>query len=151
MSIADNKVTSFTFEHKNQPDRPNTVFPSSAAFKAALDTQAEQLQAGLNGLIDTLLSAIAGNSGSENIGSAPITGVAGLTVFQQLTDLKAQVQAIVGDSIPTGSIETEMIQDGAVTTQKIAPGAIQYSILDDQLKTASVGGLLYAYQACYGV
>lgn len=52
MSYIDNKVTSFTFLHQSQQDRP--AFPSSLAFKQAIDSQAQQLQTGLNGLIDDL-------------------------------------------------------------------------------------------------
>lgn len=120
MSISDDKVLAFTFEHKNQPDRPNTLY-TTQQFKILLDTQAEQLQAGLNGLIDNILSALTGDSGAHNVGSATITGVAGNTVYAQLTDLKVQIQAIVGGSIPPGSVTTAMIQDGAVTYPKLNP------------------------------
>jgi hypothetical protein len=123
MSISDDKVTALTFQHKLMPDRPNTLF-SSAQLKAAFDSQAEQLQAGLNGLIDDLLSALDGDSGADNIGSATILGVSGNTVRAQLIDLKAQIQAIIGNSVPAGSITTAMIQNGAITSDKLSPEVV---------------------------
>lgn len=151
MPIINDKVTSFTFNHADQPDRPNTVFPSSLALKQAFDSRATQLQTGLNDLIDNLLATTVGDSGAHNVGSETILGVAGNTVFDQLTDLKVQIQAIVGANIPPGSITTAMLQDGSVTNPKIATGAVSHSKLSAAERTASVGGRLYAYQVCFGV
>lgn len=95
MTLPSNKITSFTFLHQNQPDRPNTVFASSAAFKAAIDTQAQQSQTAINGTIDNLVSVTPGNSGSENIGAAPVAGVTGATVSAQITSLSNSVQNIM--------------------------------------------------------
>lgn len=52
-----------------------------------------------------------GSSGSERVGSAPIVGVTGNTVWAQLSSLKSMIDAIVGGSIP----------DGTITYAKLAP------------------------------
>lgn len=92
MPISSDKVTVLTFLHANQPDRPNTVFPSSADFKVALDTQAQQLQTGHNNLIDHLLATTSGDSGAHNIGSAAVSGLTGSTVFAQLSSASTNIQ-----------------------------------------------------------
>lgn len=125
MSLSANKITSFTFLHQAQPDRPNTVFPSSAAFKAAIDTQAQQCQTAINQTIDDLTSIVLGTSGGEQVGSAPIFGVAGTNVRAQIADIFAQLQAVVvSGSLPNGTVS--------------------FAKLTADQQTASVGGILYA-------
>jgi hypothetical protein len=79
----------FTFLHSNQPDNLSGIM-SAAQIKSSFDSQANELKTTLNKLIVDLGSTTASNGGSRNIGSETISGVAGLTVYAQLTDLKAQ-------------------------------------------------------------
>lgn len=146
MSIIDDKVTSFTFLHQNQPDRPNTVFPSTAAFKAALDSQAQQLQTGLNGAIDGLVSTAAGDSGAHSIGSASVPGLTGNTVYAQLNNAASQIQGLMltptsaflpRQAIVNGNID--IAQRGTVFSN---PNAGSYGIDRYLISYASDGGVL---------
>lgn len=73
--------------------------------------------------------------GSALIVSDSIPGLSTNTVFGQLSELEAQVQAAVGGIVPPGTITTAMIQDAAVT----------YIKLEKKLRAASVGGRIYAH------
>lgn len=97
MTITSDKVTSFTFLHQNQPDRP-IAFSSSAALKNSFDSQAIQLETAHNNLIDHLGATTNGDSGAHNIGSPAVAGLIGSTVSSQLTSLSSQIQ-----SVPTAS------------------------------------------------
>jgi hypothetical protein len=65
LALEDNKLPGLSFLHKNQPDRP---IMTAAQFKAAVDSQAEELRGKLNSLIDELI-----NSGVEKIKGVKIT------------------------------------------------------------------------------
>lgn len=73
--------------------------------------------------------------GSDLVVSDPIPGLTGLTVYDQMVEMEQQIQSAVGGIVPPGTITTAMIQDGAVTHIKLSIGE----------RTASVGGVLYAY------
>lgn len=51
MAIKKYKLPDFSFKHANQPNKPNMTVPQ---FKAALDSQGEELQQKFNGLVDDL-------------------------------------------------------------------------------------------------
>lgn len=78
--------------------------------------------------------------GSALIVSDPIPGLSTGTVFDQIAEIEAQVQAAVGGIVPPGTITTAMIQDRAVTHIKLAPSE----------QTASVAGTLFAYTTLGG-
>ena len=124
MTIQGDKIITLPFYHSQQPDRPNTVFPSTDAFQAAMDSATVAVQNAHNALCDDLVSVVPGTSGSEQIGSAPIAGVSGATPYTQMTDLKAQIQAIIGGAVPPSSITNAMIQDNAVTLSKMADNSV---------------------------
>lgn len=68
MAIKDHKLIDFSFKHKKQLDRPNMTVPQ---FKAALDSQGEELQEKLNGLVtelDDLLIKTAKDFGAKGDG-----------------------------------------------------------------------------------
>lgn len=98
------KVTTLPFYHTSEPDKPNANFGSSAAFKTALDSSTIAIQGEANSLIDQLNSTTPGSSGSESMGSAAISGVAGATPFAQMTDLKAQIVGMSLGLIPDGTL-----------------------------------------------
>ncbi|HMK57740.1 MAG TPA: hypothetical protein VK462_01665 [Nitrososphaeraceae archaeon] len=160
MTITGDKVITLPFYHANQPDRPNTVFPSTDAFQAAMDSATIAVQNAHNALCDDLLSIIAGVSGSEQIGSATIAGVIGNTIYAQMTDLKSQIQAIIGGAIPPGSVSNAMIQDNAVTLSKMADNSVGTAeIIDNSVtineldisgKVSQVSGSTYAYRNISG-
>lgn len=90
----------FSFKHANQPDTPSVP---AATLKAQWDSQASELKATLNKLIADLEKTTS-TSGAEQIGSAPISGVAGGNVYAQLVALKALLDATVTGDIPDGTI-----------------------------------------------
>lgn len=136
MTIPNDNVPTLPFLHQNMPDRPNTVFPSSLALKQAFDSSTQALQTAINNLVADLQASGSGISAAEFIGSATVPAVTGNTVWSQLVFMSAQIQAIVGATIPPQSVTSSMIQDGAVTYTKLEP----------KLQAGSVGGLLYAYK-----
>lgn len=85
------------------PDRPNTML-TAEDLKAYFDSSPEELRVALNDLVNALQSTTAGDSGAENIGSAPITGVSGATVYAQLEDIFNQLQTTSVGQIPDNSI-----------------------------------------------
>lgn len=104
------KVTSFTFLHASQADKPTPSFGSSAAFKAALDSQAIQLQTSLNGLIDALNSTTSGSSGAKNLGATAIPGLTGTDVQTLLESLTSTLKAVTA-----GSSGSEFIGSAAIS------------------------------------
>jgi len=66
-----------------------------------------------------LQSTTPGSSGAEKIGSAPIYGVSGTTVYAQLVDLKAQVNDVVSGVIPDGSITPEKLSFDPATQAEL--------------------------------
>lgn len=156
MSFTGDKVTTLPFLHADQPDKPNTSYPSTLAFKQAMDSSTQALQTAHNALIDDLLNSSTGTSASEQLGSAPITGVTGSTVYTQLAYIEGQVQDIIGGSVPPGTITGAMIQDNAITlakmadnsvsTAEIVDGSVTYTEVDDAGKLSRIGGVIYAYK-----
>lgn len=86
MTIATRKITTFLKTISALADTPS--LGSSALLKAWFDSSPEELRLEINGLIDDLLAVAPGASGADNIGSAPIAGVTGATVYAQLSSLK---------------------------------------------------------------
>lgn len=119
MTIPNDNVPILPFLHSSMPDRPNTVFASTAAFKAALDSSTQALQAAINALVADLQASGAGVSAAEFIGSAPIAGLSGSTVYNQITDAKSQLNGVVLGQIPDLSLTTNKYADFSVTFQKL--------------------------------
>lgn len=128
MPISSEKITAFYKKVADLPDRPNQSGVSAAQVKAQIDSSPEELRQSLNGLIDILMSVTAGDSGSENIGSANIAGVTGSTVHAQLSDIKTQLNNATTGSLPDGSITTAKYADNSVTASKLASGSVVSNI-----------------------
>lgn len=133
MTISARKITAFEKTVGQLADRPS--LGSTALLKAQFDSSPEELRVALNGLVDDLTAVLAGASGSEQIGSAPIAGVAGgvaSNIYAQIADIKAQLTGIVTGQIPDGSV-TEAKLAFAIATQA-------------ELDAASIGSKQYAYR-----
>ena len=105
MALIDNKITTYANPVANLPDHPSSEGWSAENLKKAFDANATgEIKDSINGIIDSLLSVVEGESGAENIGSAVIDGVTGATVREQLESLKSQLTDIVLDEIPDGTI-----------------------------------------------
>jgi hypothetical protein len=63
-----------------------------------------------NTLIPALQSVIAGDSGAHNIGSAPIAGVTGDSVFEQIQNIKTLIDNLTVGAF-NGSITDDMLSD----------------------------------------
>lgn len=87
----------------NLPDRPSMEF-TAADLKAYFDASPEELRLFVNDLVEALQSTTEGDSGAENIGSSPIEGVTGATVYEQLADIFTQLQTTAVGQIPDGSV-----------------------------------------------
>lgn len=87
-------------------DLPNATSGLTAAqLKAKFDEGGTALKTYINGTLIPALEAItAGASGAHQIGSAPITGVTGATVYAQLVALKAVIDAAIVGQIPDGTL-----------------------------------------------
>lgn len=80
MAIKDNKITSWTNPIVNEADRPQRT---ASEMKAVFDSNSNQLRQALNGLIDDL-----SQNGAAELPAAPLDGVDGITVEEQLAGLK---------------------------------------------------------------
>jgi len=95
-------------------DLPNDVTGLTAAqLKAVFDKAPGDLKTYINSLIDTLNSITAGQSGSENIGSAPISGIDGTTVYDQIANMLAVAQQAQAGTILPGVVTDIMLNGGA--------------------------------------
>lgn len=66
--------------------------------------------------IINLQSTTAGSSGSQYVGSAPITGVTGTTVYTQLQNIFSQLSGVVLGQIPDASITLAKLSSALQTT-----------------------------------
>lgn len=137
MPIVDKKIAAFAKDVSDLVDKPTGM--SAAQIKEQFDAAPNELRVALNGLIDILLSATVGDSGAENIGSPVIVGVTGDTVYEQLSDLKAQINSAITGALPDGSINTAKYQDGSVTPLKLSFVPVQST---DVETTATANKLL---------
>lgn len=114
---------------------------SEASIRAQIQGISDQLKNYIN---NTLHSSVITLSGSENIGSAPINGVAGSTVYAQLVALKGVVDAMVLGAIPLNSISISQLDfTPLVTADKTA--------LQASIDTNTVGIKINKYRSYMGV
>ena len=134
MSDTSNLFQSFSFTPA-EGLRSTTYSPTQPESEAAIRNQiqgiADQLRDHVNALQNQLSAKTDGTDGAHYIGSAPISGVEGDTVAEQLRDLKLQLDNAMLSDIPDGAVDTSQLADGAVTAQKIATGAIGSQQLAD--------------------
>ena len=142
------------------PDSPG----SSAAFRAQFQTLYDQMMAALNALATELEDTTTGSSGSENIGSAAISGVevsegvSAVTVRQQLVAIKAIADAAVSGSLTPGvinnanlfgsgvvpqsamadnSVDSAQYVDGSIDPEHLAPNAVTADAIASGAVTAA--------------
>lgn len=83
-----------------------TIAASETAIRGQVDGSIQEC-------FDMLAGVTAGNSGSENVGSAPITGLAGSTVYTQVSNMLSVAQAAQAGAILPGVIADTMLSDTA--------------------------------------
>lgn len=112
----------------NLPDTPNDTpsagYPSgipAADLKALFDATGAAIKTYIN---STLLTELEGTGGAGNIGIATITGLTATTIQAALEEILATIEGIVVGQLGDDSVETDMLQAGAVTEAKIADAAI---------------------------
>lgn len=91
------------------PDEPTIT---AAQLKAVFDKYGIDDKTFTNEtLIAELESATPGSSGSENIGSAPISGITGDTIYEQLASLINTIIGVEVGAIPNGTLEETKMAD----------------------------------------
>lgn len=88
--------------------------------------------------------------GSALIVSDPISGLSSGTVFGQIVEIEAQVQAAVGGIVPPSTITNAMLQTDSVDNRVLADSAVARSNLTPEINVGNTGGLVYAYRNIRG-
>ncbi len=117
------------------PDRPSLAEGYTAeAVKEVFDRAAEEIKTYINDvLIRELTSFVPGDSCSEKLGSRPVTGVEGNTVYQQISHIAEMIRDITLASIP----------DNSITAEKLEP------LLRARIETLSLGDTVYKTAGTY--
>ena len=89
--------------------------PSKGVDEDTVQEAIEAVQANLAAYINKIKAA----TGAAEVGNAPIAGMTATNVQHALEELRKNIDNIVSGIIPGGSITSEMIQDGAVTADKL--------------------------------
>jgi len=110
--------------YEDTPENPREI----------LQRQHNQTRDYINSVIDTLNSKNEGSSGSESIMSPEIEGVNGDNVFEQIRDIKRQINDTAEAIIPDSSVTEEKLKDGAVTNSKIRDKEISTEKFKDDAK-----------------
>lgn len=90
--------------------------PSEGVDEDTVQAAIEAVQANLTAYIAKIKAA----TGAAEVGNAPIVGMTATNVQQALEELRENIDNIVSGIIPGGSITSDMIQDGAVTADKLS-------------------------------
>lgn len=119
-----------------------TVFPTypqdETAARNQFQTLFNQVKDFINNTLTVLEGNVSGRNGAGEVGSLPISGVSGDTVYEQLCDLKSQLNGITLGSVPDLSITTQKIAEGAVTADKLDPNAITATLQDGSVTTQKI-------------
>ena len=89
--------------------------PSEGVDEDTVQEAIEAVQANLTAYIAKIKAA----TGAAEVGNAPIVGMTATNVQQALEELRKNIDNIVSGIIPGGSITSDMLQDGAVTADKL--------------------------------
>lgn len=89
--------------------------PSEGVDEDTVQEAIEAVQANLTAYIAKIKAA----TGAAEVGNAPIAGMTATNVQQALEELRENIDNIVSGIIPGGSITSDMLQDGAVTADKL--------------------------------
>ena len=100
--------TKSTVATNNISNLPNKPLITATALKQKFDDYGAADKTYVNGLIDEL-EATTGTSGAENIGSKTVSGLAGNTIWAQISALWTAVQNIVIGTLPDNSVTNDKI------------------------------------------
>ena len=89
--------------------------PSEGVDASNVQAAIEAVQANLA----TYIAKIKAVTGAAEVGNAPIVGMTATNVQQALEELRENIDNIVSGVIPGGSITSDMLQDGAVMSDKL--------------------------------
>lgn len=101
--------TKSTVATNNISALPNKPLITATALKQKFDQYGADDKTYTNGLIDQLELTTPGSSGAENIGSAQVSGLAGNTIWAQISALWTVVQNIVIGTLPDNSVTNDKI------------------------------------------
>lgn len=92
--------------------------------REVLQKQHNQTRDYINNLVNTLNSKMEGESGSESIKSPSIKGVYGNNTYEQIKDIKRQLDEVALSSVPDESITEEKLSRESVSTEKLKNGSV---------------------------
>lgn len=119
--------------------------PSEGVEEDTVQAAIEAVQANLTAYIAKIKAA----TGAAEVGNAPIAGMRATNVQHALEELRKNIDNIVSGIIPGGSITSEMIQDGAVTADKLGSDVtgeeIPTSASDPTSISSQLSNKLYKY------
>ncbi|MCK9480000.1 MAG: hypothetical protein M0R40_10970 [Firmicutes bacterium] len=108
---------------------------SEAAARAQVQDPLDQLKTYINETLIPQLEATAeGQSGAHKIGSAEISGVTGENIYAQIENLKAQIDGVSQGAVPDASITNAKLAADAVETDNIKNGAVTQEKLSDDIE-----------------
>jgi hypothetical protein len=108
MGLPSDKA-SFTFNHDDQVDEYGRSVGDKDVVQQNFDSRAEEMRVFTNSMNGALKATTGGDSGADNIGSATISDVSGNTVWDQMSDLKTQIdtKAATADTYTTTQIAAQ--------------------------------------------
>ncbi len=112
--------------------------PSEGVDEDTVQEAIEAVQANLAAYIAKIKAA----TGAVEVGNAPIVGMTATNVQQALEELRKNIDNIVSGIIPGGSITSDMIQDGAVTADKLGSDVTGDTIPTSASDPASISSQL---------
>lgn len=109
----------------NDRDAYPTTPVSEGEARSAVQGISDQIKDYINKvLLQELQNAETEKSGAEKIGSAEIADVTGTTIRDQLISIKDIAKTVVAGGLSPNIVETQYINNGAVTKEKIADYSI---------------------------
>lgn len=82
-------------------------------------TTVQQALAELRQALTAYINLMKGTTGAAQVGVSAISGVQAENVQQALVALKSAIDVIVAGTLPEGSVTAELIENGAVTAEKL--------------------------------
>lgn len=112
--------------------------PSEGVDEDTVQEAIEAVQANLTAYIAKIKAA----TGAAEVGNKPIAGMTATNVQQALEELRENIDNIVSGIIPGGSITSDMLQDGAVTADKLGSDVTGDTIPTSASDPASISSQL---------
>lgn len=110
----------FTFNHADQIDEYGQSIGDFNIIQTNFDSRAEELRVHTNLILTALTSTTVGDSGIRQIGSEPVSGITGATLYDTLVNFKQAIDDATVGTLPDNSITNVKIQDNTIEAEKLA-------------------------------